>query len=137
LRLAVASQLISTAPLVHDVLGGIPLPNSQMFHGSFRPGIGLQDSKTGWGLSVGARRLFSLGGKEDHLIDLENDRHADVFANSDAIAEAGYGNQNASDLLAITLPTNKIGTRANNIKHYNGKMTGQTFRSCRRSEVNS
>jgi hypothetical protein len=33
----------------------------------------------------------------------------------------------ASDLLAITLPSNKIGIPANNIKHYNKKMAGKTF----------
>lgn len=65
--------------------------------------------------------LFSMGGKEDHLIDLENDRHAEVFKDDAAILDAGYGNQDASDLLAITLPTNKIGIPANNIKHFNKK----------------
>ena len=71
--------------------------------------------------------LFSMGGKEDHLIDLENDRHAEVFKDDVAILDAGYGNQNASDLLAITLPTNKIGIPANNIRHFNKKMAGRTF----------
>lgn len=71
--------------------------------------------------------LFSMGGKEDHLIDLENDRHAEVFKDEAAILDAGYGNQDASDLLAITLPTNKIGIPANNIKHFNKKMAGRTF----------
>ena len=50
--------------------------------------------------------LFSMGGKEDHLIDKENDRHAEVFPDDAAILDAGYMNQSASDLLAITLPTN-------------------------------
>lgn len=71
--------------------------------------------------------LFSMGGKQDHLIDLENDRHAEVFKDDAAILDAGYGNQDASDLLAITLPTNKIGIPANNIKHFNKKMAGRTF----------
>ena len=62
-----------------------------------------------------------------HLIDLENDRHAEVFKDDAAILDAGYGNQDASDLLAITLPTNKIGIPANNIKHFNKKMAGRTF----------
>ena len=71
--------------------------------------------------------LFSMGGKEDHLIDLENDRHVEVFKDDAAILDAGYGNQDASDLLAITLPTNKIGIPANNIRHFNKKMAGRTF----------
>jgi len=73
------------------------------------------------------RYLYSLGGKEDHLVDLENDRHADVFPDDAAILDAGYMNQDASDLLAITLPTNKIGIPANNIKHFNKKMNRRTF----------
>lgn len=73
------------------------------------------------------RYLFSMGGKEDHLIDLENDRHAEVFKDDAAILDAGYMNQSETDLLAITLPTNKIGIPANNIRHYNKKMAGKTF----------
>lgn len=73
------------------------------------------------------RYLYSMGGKEDHLIDKEVDRHADVFPDDVAILDAGYMNQDASDLLAITLPTTKIGIPANNIKHFNKKMSGRTF----------
>ena len=71
--------------------------------------------------------LYSMGGKEDHLIDKDKDRHAEVFPDDAAILDAGYSNQDASDLLAITLPSNKIGIPANNIKHYNKKMAGRTF----------
>ena len=73
------------------------------------------------------RYLYSMGGKEDHLVDKEEDRHADVFPDDVAILDAGYMNQDASDLLAITLPTTKIGIPANNIKHFNKKMSGRTF----------
>lgn len=73
------------------------------------------------------RYLYSMGGKEDHLIDKEKDRHAEVFPDDAAILDAGYSNQDASDLLAITLPSNKIGIPANNIKHFNKKMAGRTF----------
>lgn len=73
------------------------------------------------------RYLYSMGGKEDHLVDKENDRHADVFPDDVAILDAGYMNQDASDLLAITLPTNKIGIPANNIRHFNKKMQRRTF----------
>jgi hypothetical protein len=73
------------------------------------------------------RYLYSMGGKQDHLINKETDRHAEVFPDDAAILDAGYGNQDASDLLAITLPTNKIGIPANNIKHFNKKMARRTF----------
>lgn len=73
------------------------------------------------------RYLYSLGGREDHLIDLEVDRHADVFPDDAAILEAGYSNQDASDLLAITLPSNKIGIPQNNIPHFRKRLAGRTF----------
>ena len=71
--------------------------------------------------------LYSLGGREDHLVDLENDRHADVFPDDAAILDAGYSNQDASDLLAITLPSNKIGIPQNNIPHFRKRLAGRTF----------
>jgi hypothetical protein len=71
--------------------------------------------------------LFSMGGKEDHLIDKENDRHAEVFPDDAAILDAGYMNQSASDLLAITLPTNKVGIPQNNIPQFKKRLAGKTF----------
>ena len=73
------------------------------------------------------RYLYSMGGKEDHLVDKEKDRHAEVFPDDAAILDAGYENQDASDLLAITLNTVKIGIPANNIPHFNKKLAGKTF----------
>jgi hypothetical protein len=59
---------------------------------------------------------YSLGGTQDRLIDREHDRHADVFPDEGAIAEAGYASQEKSDLLAIYGPP-KMGIPANNIRH--------------------
>jgi hypothetical protein len=73
------------------------------------------------------RYLYSLGGKQDHLINKETDRHAEVFPDDAAILDAGYLSQDASDLLAINLPTTKIGIPANNIRHFNKKLAGRTF----------
>ena len=73
--------------------------------------------------------LYSLGGREDYLIDKEKDRHAEVFPDDAAILDAGYSSQDDSDLLSITLPSNKIGIPANNIKHFNKKINGRTFGS--------
>jgi hypothetical protein len=73
--------------------------------------------------------LYSMGGKEDHLIDVVNDRHAEVFHSAEALEAAGYFNQEASDLLAIEAPTNKIGIVANNIPHFKKKQGGETFGS--------
>ena len=71
------------------------------------------------------RYLFSTGGLEDHLI--EDSRHAEVFPTREALDEAGYMSQDANDLLAIMLPTTKIGITANNISHFKKKMAGKTF----------
>jgi hypothetical protein len=71
--------------------------------------------------------IHSTGGLEDHLIDKENDRHAEVFPDEQSIIDAGYFDQSEDDLLSVTAPTNKIGIPANNIKHYLKRMGGQTF----------
>ncbi|WP_086559869.1 GP88 family protein [Streptomyces africanus] len=59
---------------------------------------------------------YSLGGKQDHLVDREHDRHADVFTDEEAMKAAGYTSQEESDLLAIYGPP-KVGIPANNIRH--------------------
>lgn len=77
------------------------------------------------------RYLFSTGGLQDHLIDPDNDRHADVFPTAQSIDDAGYVSQDENDLLAITLPTTKVGITANNIPHFNKKMNGRRFSELR------
>ena len=59
--------------------------------------------------------IYSMGGKEDHLIDTENDRHDDIFPDTASLTKAGYENQEKSDLMAALLPTKKIGIVANKI----------------------
>ena len=81
--------------------------------------------------------LYSLGGKEDHLINKDDDRHAEVFPDEAALDAAGYMNQTTSDLLAITLPTNKIGIEANNIKHFKKKQGFETFGSLQAARDNN
>lgn len=73
------------------------------------------------------RIIFSMGGKQDNLIDKENDRHAEVFPNMEALNDAGYVDQEDSDLLAFLLPTTKIGIVANNIPHFKKKQGLNTF----------
>jgi hypothetical protein len=71
--------------------------------------------------------IYSTGGLQDHLIDPDRDRHADVFPSLDAMLEAGYQSQDDSDLLAVLLPTTRIGITANNIRHFNKKLAGRRF----------
>jgi hypothetical protein len=75
--------------------------------------------------------VYSLGGKEDHLIDLEHDRHADVFTDDAAMAAAGYSSQEESDLLAVYGPP-KVGIPANNIRHLRKRQGEETFGSIQR-----
>jgi len=76
--------------------------------------------------------IFSMGGKQDGLIDVERDRHADVFPTLEALVEAGYTDQEDSDILAATLPTPKIGIVVNNIPHLKKKQGTATFASLQR-----
>jgi hypothetical protein len=73
------------------------------------------------------RFLFSTGGKEDHLIDVDRDRHADVFPDLPTMTRAGYASQEDSDLQAVMLPTNRIGIVANNIPTFNKRLRGRRF----------
>lgn len=63
------------------------------------------------------RIVFSKGGLQDHLIDDDTDRHADVFPSMGDLLAAGYSDQGPSDLLAVTLANNRVGIVANNIPH--------------------
>ena len=59
--------------------------------------------------------IFSMGGREDHLINTKKDRHDDIFPDAESLERSGYRNQEQSDLMAALLPTNKIGIVANKI----------------------
>jgi hypothetical protein len=58
------------------------------------------------------RWIYSYGGRWDHLIE-DDDRQADVFPTVEALEAAGFHDQEASDLLAITGPK-KVGIVVNN-----------------------
>lgn len=72
---------------------------------------------------------YSLGGREDRLIDKENDYHAEVFPSEEALIAAGYFDQEDNDLLCVTAPSNRVGIVANNIPHFLKKQGGRTFGS--------
>jgi hypothetical protein len=76
--------------------------------------------------------LYSLGGKQDHLIDLDRDRHAEVFPTVEALEAAGYFNQEGDDRLAVEAPTHRIGIVANNIPHFKKRQGADTFGSLQR-----
>jgi len=76
--------------------------------------------------------IFSMGGKQDNFIDVEVDRHADVFPTLEALLDAGYTDQEDSDILAATMPSNKVGIVVNNIPHLKKKQGVATFASLQR-----
>ncbi|WP_331731706.1 GP88 family protein [Streptomyces sp. NBC_00073] len=67
---------------------------------------------------------YSLGGKEDHLIDVATERHADVFPDVEALIARGYTDQTESDLLSVLSESPRVGIPANRIRHLL-KMQGQ------------
>lgn len=71
--------------------------------------------------------LYSLGGREDHLLDLSTDRHCDVFPSEAAARLAGYTPQSDDDRLCVTLPTNRVAVVANNIRHLQKRQGANTF----------
>lgn len=76
---------------------------------------------------VNFRCLYSLGGKFDHLLDLDRDRHADVFPDMETLEDAGYIDQTESDLLCVLAPTTRVGIPANNIRHFRKRQGSRTF----------
>ncbi|MBQ0926674.1 GP88 family protein [Saccharopolyspora endophytica] len=70
--------------------------------------------------------VYSYGGTQDAVLDPAVDRVADVFPDEDAIAEAGWSSQEASDLLAVLGP-HLVGVPANNIPHFLKKLAGRRF----------
>lgn len=71
--------------------------------------------------------VYSLGGRQDGMVDRETMRHADVFPDEDAIAAAGYFSQDAHDLLSVVGPSLRVGIPANNIPAFRKRQGGRTF----------
>jgi hypothetical protein len=71
--------------------------------------------------------IYSFGGKEDHLINKEIDRHSDVFHNHKEMIEAGYNDIAEDDKQAAINPNFKVGLYRNNIKHFIKKMGNKKF----------
>ncbi|MFZ3492227.1 GP88 family protein, partial [Streptomyces sp. 5.8] len=74
-----------------------------------------------------------VGGREDHLIDLTRERHADVFPDVEALIAAGYSDQTESDLLAVLSKSPLVGIPANRIPHLLKRQGEETFGSLQRA----
>jgi hypothetical protein len=78
--------------------------------------------------------IYSFGGKEDHLIDRNNDRHSDVFPNHDEMIKAGYNDINEDDKQAAINENFRVGLYRNNIKHFIKKMGDKKFSEWQKGE---
>lgn len=79
-----------------------------------------------WRIPPNLHIIYSLGGKEDHLVDRDRDRHADVFPTLEALLAAGYHDQADDDRLAVLGPI-RVGIVANNIPHARKIAAGRAF----------
>jgi hypothetical protein len=71
--------------------------------------------------------IYSFGGRQDYMIDRENDRHSDVFPSMDELLENGYVCAQDDDRIACLSPNNKIGLVVNNIPHLKKKQGNRKF----------
>jgi hypothetical protein len=71
--------------------------------------------------------IYSFGGKQDHMIDREVDRHSDVFPDYDEMILAGYNDIGDDDKLSAYHPNHKVGLFRNNIPHFIKKMGKKKF----------
>jgi len=78
--------------------------------------------------------IYSFGGKEDHLIDRNIDRHSDVFPNYDEMIKAGYNDINEDDKQAAINVNFRVGLYRNNIKHFIKKMGDKKFSEWQKGE---
>lgn len=53
--------------------------------------------------------IYSLGSKNDNLIDTSKHRHSKIFNSEKELLKAGYINASKNDLIAISKKSNKIG----------------------------
>jgi hypothetical protein len=82
-----------------------------------------------WALPSNFIVIYSYGGKQDHLIDPENDRHSDVFTDYDEMIQLGYNDIADDDKQAAIHPNKKVGLYRNNIPHIVKRMGNKRFSS--------
>lgn len=61
------------------------------------------------GLPSNFRVIYSIGGKQDDLIDLDHDRHAKIFDNLTDLENMGYVDCSKSDYITATTKSLRIG----------------------------
>lgn len=64
------------------------------------------------------RAIFSFGGKQDALIDVNTERHARVFESLDALKSAGYVDGTDDDMIAANGESLKVGLCYHGTKNF-------------------
>ncbi len=77
--------------------------------------------------------VYSYGGREDHLINPDRDRVADVFPDLASLEQAGFHDQAESDVLAVVGPR-LVGITSNNIPHLRRRQGDRSFREWQEEE---
>lgn len=82
------------------------------------------------------RWVYSLGGREDHLIDMTIERHVDIFPDEESLAEAGYASRGLAEegCLVSVLGPQKVGIAANNIRHLKKKQGPHRWSELQRAQ---
>lgn len=70
---------------------------------------------------------YSMGGKQDGLLDKDTDRHAEIFSTFRKLWDAGYDDQEEDDRGCVLNENIKVGIIENNIPQFKKKMNGRTF----------
>ncbi|WP_406300959.1 hypothetical protein OG948_59440 (plasmid) [Embleya sp. NBC_00888] len=79
------------------------------------------------------RYVFSLGGVQDHLLDLTVEPHADVFPDAASVRAHGYTSQASSDLIAVSGRI-RIGITANRHRHLQRIQGERSFGALQRQQ---
>lgn len=69
-------------------------------------------------LPTSFRVIFSFGGKQDHLIDVNKDFHSRVFESLVDLVDAAYSNGTLDDRIASSGLNNKIGLVYHGVKNF-------------------
>ena len=71
--------------------------------------------------------IYSFGGKQDHMIDKDIDRNADVYTDYDRMISEGYFDIEDDDKLAAIGESKKVGIYRNNIPYLIKKQKNKNF----------
>lgn len=78
--------------------------------------------------------IYSMGGKQDQLIQIETDRHSKVFQDETELIKQGYIDASHNDMLALT-PNKKIGLIYHGTKSYSNTLWNRVDQNGTKAKV--